>query len=223
MSSHSHWIDIDASVRGKVKLAVFIADGLNCQPRNDALWDAIHQLVATYREKYPEPSAAREALRPARDLYRRIGIEPTKVRPSSEALLRRAIQGKPLYNINSIVDTCNYCSLSFLLPIGLYDHQKIRGRVVARLGQEGEAYPGIGKDIIHVAHRLTLVDEEGPFGNPSADSRRTAIDLHTTRILWVIYAPFEYPEDALRDHLHFSMEQLMRFHNGKIVGHQIIC
>lgn len=223
MNSHSPWIHIDESVRGKVKMAVFIADGLNCQPRNDALWEEMHRLVETYRRRYSEPAAARDLLGPARDLYRRIGIEPTKVRPSSEALLRRAIQGKPLYNINSIVDTSNYCSLFFLLPIGLYDHQKIRGAIVARLGQENEAYSGISKGIIHVARRLTLVDENGPFGNPSADSQRTAIDRHTTRILWVIYAPFEYPDDALRNHLQFSMDRLMHFHTGRIIDDQIIC
>ena len=214
---------IDASVRGRVQLAVFEAAELVCRPRNEALWREVERLAEAYRRRFAEPSAARELLRPARELYRRIGIEPTKVRPSSEALLRRAIQGKPLYPINSIVDACNYCSLSFLLPIGLYDRRKIQGKIQARLGREGESYAGIRKETVHVEHRLTLADDEGAFGNPSADSMRTAISEQTTHILWVIFAPYEYPRERFQAHLDFSIEQVLRYHPGRLLAQEIIC
>ena len=75
-------------------------------------------------------------------MYKRVGLDPTKRRPSSEALLRRVRKGDPLPRINSMVDVCNWCSLEFQLPYGLYDAAQIEGDVVLRLGREGESYPG---------------------------------------------------------------------------------
>src|SRR5207247_2419780 len=43
----------------------------------------------------------------ARKLYRKFGTDPTRTRPSSEALLRRVKKGEPLPRINSLVDVAN--------------------------------------------------------------------------------------------------------------------
>ena len=87
---------------------------------------------------------------PVRAMYRRVGLDPTKTRPSSEALLRRVSRGDSLPRINSLVDVCNWCSLEFQLPYGLYDADQISGDVELRLGREGEEYPGIRKDVVHL-------------------------------------------------------------------------
>ena len=156
---------------------------MSCQKKNEQLWNEISILEKSYRDKFKEPSQAVHLLKPARDLYRKIGIEPTKTRPSSEALLRRVIKLKPLYQINSIVDTGNYCSLKFLLPIGLYDLAKIKGNITLSKGKSGEEFQGIRKDMVHVEGRYTLVDRIGPFGNPSSDSLRTSVDLSTVTLI----------------------------------------
>ncbi len=83
----------------------------------------------------PDESAA------VRGMYRRTGLDPTKRRPSSEALLRRVRKGEALPRINSLVDVCNWCSLEFQLPYGLYDLDRIEGDVILRLGAEGESVP----------------------------------------------------------------------------------
>jgi DNA/RNA-binding domain of Phe-tRNA-synthetase-like protein len=124
-----------------------------------------------------------------RAMYRQVGLDPTKTRPSSEALLRRVRHGGELPRINNLVDIINWCSLEAQLPFGLYDVDRIRGPVTLRLGQPGEEYAGIRKDAVHVAGRLTLVDEEGPFGNPTSDSARTMVTHATTCALVVIFAP----------------------------------
>jgi len=82
----------------------------------------------------------------ARELYRAFGIDPTHTRPSSEALLRRVLQGKGLPRILNAVDLCNLCSLRFLLPIGLYDAASVAPPVALRRGRPGETYAGIRKD-----------------------------------------------------------------------------
>jgi DNA/RNA-binding domain of Phe-tRNA-synthetase-like protein len=156
---------------------------------------------ATVAEREPRmnaPLAAAEAavrINPpvettaVRTMYKRIGLDPTKTRPSSEALLRRVRKGDTLPRINSMVDVCNWCSLEFQLPYGLYDAARIEGDIELRLGRPGELYAGIRKDDVHVAGRITLADHRGPFGNPTSDSARTMVTTATTRALLVVFAP----------------------------------
>jgi len=134
---------------------------------------------------------------PARRLYRAIGVDPTRTRPSSEALQRRVQKGKPFPRINALVDGINFCSLSLMLPFGGYDTGGIEGDVTLRLGREGEGYEGIGKPWVNVAGRFTLADAHGPFGNPTADSFRTRITETTTRALVTVYAPVDHPRERL--------------------------
>ena len=215
-------IEIEDSLQGTIKISVLIFQDLNCQKKNEQLWSEIATLEKSYREKFKEPSQAVHLLKPARDLYRRIGIEPTKTRPSSEALLRRVIKEKPLYQINSIVDTGNYCSIKFLLPIGLYDLSKIKGSVILRKGKSGEEFQGIRKDMIHVGGRYILADQIGPFGNPSSDSIRTSIELSTKDLLFVIYAPFNYPDDELNIHIKLVEQKILQYNQGILINHSII-
>jgi DNA/RNA-binding domain of Phe-tRNA-synthetase-like protein len=131
-----------------------------------------------------------EALQRTRALYRAIGLDPTKTRPSSEALLRRVRRGEALPRVNTIVDLCNWCSVETQIAFGVYDRDRLAGDALAlRLGTEGEGYDGIRKDRVNVAGRLTLADAEGPFGNPTSDSLRTSVSPATTRVLFVLFVP----------------------------------
>src|SRR4051812_36755311 len=133
-----------------------------------------------------------------RTMYKRVGIDPTRTRPSSEALLRRVRKGDALPRINSMVDVCNWCSLEFQLPYGLYDAARIEGDVQLRLGRDGESYGGIRKDDVHVSGRIALVDACGPFGNPTSDSARTMVTTATIRALLVVFAPVVFEPTQLQ-------------------------
>jgi DNA/RNA-binding domain of Phe-tRNA-synthetase-like protein len=173
--------DLEAIVRP----GVLWLEGASVVERDPRLDAPLAQAEAAVRVNPPEEIAA------VRTMYKRVGIDPTKRRPSSEALLRRVRKGDPLPRINAMVDVCNWCSLEFQLPYGLYDAAQIEGDVVLRLGVEGESYPGIRKDEVHVAGRITLADGRGPFGNPTSDSARTMVTPATTRALVVVFAPRE--------------------------------
>jgi DNA/RNA-binding domain of Phe-tRNA-synthetase-like protein len=126
----------------------------------------------------------------AREMYRRFGTDPTRMRPSSEALLRRMKKGEPLPRVNSLVDVANALSVQLQVPVGLYDLDKVKGEeLVLRLGLEGEGYEGIGKDRVNVEGRICVADQEGPCGNPSADSARTMITTSTERAAWIYFLP----------------------------------
>jgi DNA/RNA-binding domain of Phe-tRNA-synthetase-like protein len=156
-----------------------------------ALDPLLAEAEAKVRMSPPAESAA------VRTMYKKVGIDPTKTRPSNEALLRRVRKGDAIPRINSAVDIVNWCSLEFQLPYGLYDASKIEGAVTMRLGREGEKYAGIRKDEVNVGGRITVADDRGPFGNPTSDSARTMVTPATTELLVVIYAPNEIPKPQL--------------------------
>lgn len=147
----------------------------------------------------------------ARTMYKRVGIDPTKRRPSSEALLRRVMKGDPLPRVNSMVDVCNWCSFEFQLPYGLYDAGLIEGDVTLRIGLPGESYPGIRKDDVNVGGRIALVDARGPFGNPTSDSARTMITPATTRAFLTIFAPITVEPARLSRVLDVTAERMREY------------
>jgi DNA/RNA-binding domain of Phe-tRNA-synthetase-like protein len=125
----------------------------------------------------------------ARALYRQFHIDPTKTRPSSEALLRRALRGDAFPRVNSLVDVANVMALVAQVPIGLHDLGATEGALTLRVGADGEGYEGIRKDRVNVAGRLCVADALGPCGNPTSDSARTMITTETERAAWVWYLP----------------------------------
>ena len=150
-----------------------------------------------------------------RTMYKRVGLDPTKTRPSNEALLRRVRKGDTIPRINSLVDIINWCSLEFQLPYGLYDFAKISGPVTLRLGREGESYPGIRKDDVNVAGRITVADGAGPFGNPTSDSARTMVTPATTEALVIVYAPAEILRMQIARVLDVTAQRIAQIAGGR--------
>ena len=146
-----------------------------------------------------------------RSMYKRVGLDPTRTRPSSEALLRRVRRGDTLPRINSMVDVCNWCSLEFQLPYGLYDAARIEGDVELRLGHADECYAGIRKDEVHVGGRITLADGRGAFGNPTSDSARTMVTTGTTQALVVVFAPHDLGDARVGRALDVTSTRMTQF------------
>jgi DNA/RNA-binding domain of Phe-tRNA-synthetase-like protein len=188
-----------------VRPGVLWLHGARVVERELRLDGPLAQAEAAVRANPPEEVAA------VRTMYKRVGIDPTKRRPSSEALLRRVRKGEGVPRINSMVDVCNWCSLEFQLPYGLYDAAHIEGDVVLRLGVEGESYPGIRKDEVHVGGRITLADSRGPFGNPTSDSARTMVTTATTRALVVVFAPREIDQRRLDHVVEITAQRMAEF------------
>ncbi|HEX7088461.1 MAG TPA: phenylalanine--tRNA ligase beta subunit-related protein [Vicinamibacterales bacterium] len=176
-------------------------------------------LAAAEEAVRARPPAERQTVRA---MYRRVGIDPTKTRPSSEALLRRVRKGDRLPRINTLVDVCNWCSLEFQLPYGLYDRAALEPPIELRLGHEGESYAGIRKDVVHVGGRLTLADRRGAFGNPTSDSARTMVTTATRDVLVVVFAPADLADDALGTVLDRTAARLVQYAGGRTSDRRII-
>lgn len=204
-------VTIDPGIRPLIEIGVLEASPVKVEAAGPALEAEIEALCSRMAGAHAGRSPGEiEGLAPARRLYRAFGIDPTSTRPSSEALLRRILQGKPFPSVNSAVEVCNLCSTTFLLPIGLYDASRIVGAVTLRLGKPGESYRGIRKDQVNVAGRPVLVDDVGPFGNPTSDSARTSVDEATQALLMVVFAPADYPREALDRHMAVAAETIDR-------------
>jgi DNA/RNA-binding domain of Phe-tRNA-synthetase-like protein len=188
-----------------VRPAVLWLDGATVVDRDHRMDAPLAAAEAAVRIAPPEETTS------VRTMYKRVGIDPTKTRPSSVALLRRVVNGDPLPSINSMVDVCYWCSFEFQLPYGLYDAAHIDGDVTLRIGREGESYPGIRKDDVHVGGRITLADAAGPFGNPTSDSARTMVTAATTRALVVVFAPREIEARRLTRVLDVTSQRMQEF------------
>jgi DNA/RNA-binding domain of Phe-tRNA-synthetase-like protein len=208
-------IRIDESLADRVRLGVLALDGVAVQATDPALDAEVDGYCAELRERYgggrssEVPGAA-----DARTLYKALGLDPTKTRPSNEALLRRALKGQTLYRISTLVDALNLSSLREQLPFGLYDLDRIETPVTLRQGGAGEGYEGIRKGVVHVEGRPVLVDARGPFGNPTSDSSRTMIRLETRRALVTCYAPAACRLERMEGVLDRTRETLSRFCGG---------
>jgi DNA/RNA-binding domain of Phe-tRNA-synthetase-like protein len=178
-------IDVDASLRTVVAPVAWRTGAVRVVEKHERMDGPLGDAAARMRT-LPEPV---DMIAAVRTMYKRLGIDPTKTRPSSEALLRRVRRGDAIPRINSLVDVINWTSLEFQLSFGLYDADRISGAISMRRGREGEEYAGIRKDAVHVGGRLVLADEIGPFGNPTSDSARTMVTTATTDAVVVIYAP----------------------------------
>jgi DNA/RNA-binding domain of Phe-tRNA-synthetase-like protein len=145
----------------------------------------------------------------SRKLYRAFSVDPTKYRPSSEALWRRVKKGLAFPTVNPFVDLTNLLSLKYQVSYGLYDLDKIKGDIKIACGGEEDAYQGIRKDSISLKGKILLRDEIGPFGNPSSDSLRTCTGETTSNVLQVI---FFHPLDPEKDKiLSWSYQQYIEF------------
>lgn len=123
----------------------------------------------------------------SRKLYRSFKIDPTRYRPSSEALWRRVKKGEYLPEVNPFVDLTNFLSLKFQVPYGLYDTEKLIGDVKLITGGDDMRYEGIRKDIVSLHGKIVLSDGSGPFGNPSSDSLRASTSNNSMNILQIIF------------------------------------
>ena len=124
-------------------------------------------------------------VRAYRDFYWRIGVDPTKTRPSSEALVRRALRGR-WPRINPVVDAGNIASARFMVPIGLYDMDRFVPPLELRLSRGGEVFRPIGGEPEELPEGLpVLVDAEGRVLHlyPHRDSVETMVRPETSRVL----------------------------------------
>ena len=181
-----------------VKLGVVEAGGVRVALLDPALAKLMDDVCSRKRQEFTVESLAEaESVRAVRAMFREWGMDPSKYRPSSEALLRRVVQGKGLYRVSNVVDIGNLGSIETGWPYGCYDRSKIDAPISLRHGTAGERYEGIGKQTWHLEGRPVLADPQGAFGSPISDSTRSMITESAREVMIVIYTPARASDASL--------------------------
>lgn len=184
-----------------IKLGVLSAE-VRVGPSPAALLDYIDGIVeSTVRRLTVEDITGEKVIAATRKAYRLLGKDPSRYRPSAEALTRRVVQGKGLYRVNNVVDALNAISLKTGYSIGGYDMSRLGSPVVLDIGSTDEPYEAIGRGSLNIANLPVLRDQDGSFGSPTSDSERTMV-RETTREFLMIFFDFqssEYLQAALEE------------------------
>lgn len=211
-------ISIDGVFSDVLRLGILQLDGVVVRESPEELQSMLARLALDCAVRYANANLGDIPMAKAvRSIFHRSGLDPTRYRPSSESLLRRAVKDKGLYFINSAVDVINYHSLRLLLPMGLYDVDLLKPPLVLRVGQAGESYEGIGRGALHLDRFPLLVDAEGPFGSPVSDSMRARVTENCTRLLWVTFVP-----GVAQVSLSELAESMMRWSGGRVVSSVVV-
>ena len=97
------------------------------------------------------------------------------------------LQGKKLYQIDTLVDLINLASIAYGYSIGGFDADKFSGGTLTLgVGREGEPYEGIGRGMLNIAGLPVYRDAIGGVGTPTSDNERTKIDINTRRVLVLV-------------------------------------
>lgn len=132
-----------------------------------------------------------------RSLFRGAGCDPTRYRPSSEALLRRLLKGEDLPVIHPIVDLNNCVSVELAVPCCASADGTFTPPVTLRAGRPGETVQSL-RGPFNLEGKPLLEDAQGPFSTPITDSERVRVHEGTERAWMVLYLPKEKidPADA---------------------------
>ncbi|WP_028898090.1 B3/4 domain-containing protein [Prevotella sp. HUN102] len=193
---------VGACVDAKVKNTKY------CQ----ALWDEINALTERFcAELTTETLKDISGIAATRRVYRACGKDPSRYRPASEALIRRILQGKELYQIDTLVDLINLASIAYGYSIGGFDADKFVGTTLTLgIGKEGEPYEGIGRGMINIHGLPVYRDAEGGVGTPTSDNERTKIDTNTTHLV-VLINGYDGNEENVRKNAEFIQELLRKY------------
>ena len=179
-------------------------------PYCEELWQEIEALGERFRSELTTESLKDiTSIAATRRVYNACGKEPSRYRPASEALIRRMLQGKELYQRDTLVDLVNLASIAYGYSIGGFDADKFVGNTLTLgIGREGEPYEGIGRGLLNICGLPVYRDAKGGVGTPTSDNERTKMTLDT-RHLVVLINGYDGNEQRVRENAEY-IQQLLR-------------
>lgn len=213
-------LQLDASLRERifgVRFGCATISGIQVRSHDEQIWQQMQSLGQQMAADYKlEQLSEQPQIAAVRGMQRAFGFDPTRYRPSSEALLRRVLKGQALPQINSAVDINNLCSLEFLLPMCMYDLQHVSGNATVQIAAAGTTYPGIGRQVFQVEQKVIIADDNGVMGTTVSDSEHTKVTTETTQILVVMYAPAESDLTTIERHASLTAQRMIECHGGQV-------
>jgi DNA/RNA-binding domain of Phe-tRNA-synthetase-like protein len=213
--------DLAAEFPG-LEALVFDVRGLRVEQVSDALAAFTEERAAQYRATYALATLKDEPrLRAYRDFFWRVGVDPTKIRPAAEALLRRVIQGRPIPRINTLVDAYNLASMETRIALAAFDLGKLRGDLRMRRARPDEAFLGIGMEAPVTLTGVEVVCEDADrlvAVYPYRDADASKVSLETRDVLFLICGVPGISEGALLEAASVAARFVTRFCGGTASG-----
>ena len=179
------------------------------------LWKEIEQLREEVKKEFTlETIKNQPQICSTREAYRKLGKDPNRYRPSSDALLRRVVKNMELYQISVLVDIINLVSMKTGYSIGGFDADKIVGEIKQGIGKHEEPYQGIGRGDLNIENIPLYRDDLGAIGNPTSDHIRTSISLDTTHLFLIVNC-FSGDRPDLEHTLKWFVSLLEKYASGK--------
>ncbi len=166
---------------------------------DEALADLRREVAAVARANFEgEGLATHPTVQAVRKLFRAAGCDPTRYRPSSEALLRRLLKGEELPAIHPFVDLNNCLSVELAVPCCASAEGTFAPPVTLRAGRPEETVQSL-RGPFNLEGKPLMEDARGPFSTPITDSERVRVGEGTDRVWIVVYLPKGTvdPEEAL--------------------------
>lgn len=204
----------------ELAICVGIINKVKIEKENEQLKKLKQVVYTEVRKKYKIETLKDDTIvRAYRDFYWKLGIDPTKIRPSGEALLRRFLHGDELPNISNVVDAYNLASMKTVIPISGFDKDRVNPPFNVRFANNGETFMGIGMDkpIILTDKMLVLADQKQVLCiYPYRDANYTKISENTRNVLIVGYGAMGISEEQLTDAVRTTLEYVKMVSNGEI-------
>ncbi len=166
--------------------------------------ETISKLKVEFKEKEISKD---ETVKEVRKLFHKIGCDPTRYRPSFEALARRILRGEPFPKIHPAVDFCNILSLKWHVPCCISDFSKVNPPLVFRAGKEGEEFESL-RGNFPLEKKPLIEDKLGPFSTPITDSKRTSVSENTLEFLFLSYFPLtKFEKEKIEEDFSYSLKK----------------
>ncbi|MDW8045285.1 MAG: phenylalanine--tRNA ligase beta subunit-related protein [Nitrososphaerota archaeon] len=164
--------------------------GLKVERSNPQLEEFKEQVYKRVKEEYTlEGLKDIKIFRLYRDFFWKIGIDPTKIRPAAEALIRRILGGKGIPQINTVVDTYNLVSINTGIALAAFDMSKLKGDLRMRFARPNERFLGIGMDqpMVLKGCEVVVTDEDNLIAiYPYRDADFSKVTEETRDVLFMV-------------------------------------
>jgi DNA/RNA-binding domain of Phe-tRNA-synthetase-like protein len=208
----------DLDVRLVEIYGVKVEEGSYSPDLSSTLEEVVHQVRKNYRLGDLKDV---ELVRYYRDFFWRIGIDPTKTRPSAEALLRRILLGKPFPRVNTLVDAYNMASVLTLIPVAAFDLHLLGNSLTMRRSRPGETFLGIGMGRPYYLTGRELVVEDGEkliAIYPYRDADSTKVTGRTVNALIMVCGAPKVRSEVLDNASRTVIEYVTRFCGGQAIS-----
>lgn len=214
MSVNIRWQDKISEEHPSLSVIYTILKNVNIQKKSVVINEIETEYYSRIKNNFDLDNIKNDKIiRAYRDFYWKIGIDPTKTRPASEALIRRILGNKQLWRINTFVDSYNIASAVSKITLGAYDISKIKENenlinLIIREANYEEEFKGIGmKESKYLKKgEIVLTDDKILSIYPYRDAERTKIQTTTKKILLIGYGVPNISEQELKYSLDLTIE-----------------